>query len=590
MMIRIALAACIAAMSADGTKAPEVGTTTRVVESDMSKPASPEERTEYSFLHMTDLHVSMNRPYSLETLRNFCDTTFPALTARGNILFLALTGDLTDGMGRVFSLEQFGQLEADWTALRKALDGCIKQGVPMFNIRGNHDAFGVHSFNHPSNDLFTSLQSETHGLLVNSSLQVVAFHEESGSMALFHPESNSRFVFLDAGRTVPSPHQYHGEFSESQARWLEEFIGGKTNTKTQTTYVFIHFPLGCLTPESRQRLLRAVAPSSSRVTFLSGHIHSLIGKRGVQAIRSHDDIDELQLSDFKWSGAVRRVDINTGLFVDVPADGTVSVTIQLDPDVRTSDETGRTLLGIHANANQVIDTVTRCSGSSESSALRPGPSMSFFFSPSPAQLHCVEVSVIDSQTGKRSMQRVTAVDTRLGNRSFARLAFSYFFETLQIVLLFEYVVLVVVARFLFIKLRNVPLTLYLVLSPVIPSTVSDNFFDRPWVLSNGVAGIDLETSEVFIDYETVRLGIMMLLYLLFAIAVLWTKPQRSFVGKLGWVLFLLPLTMVDMRMTVSRGGLKTLTLSPHIWIIVYLWYLLITQGRRALSSKKAKTD
>jgi hypothetical protein len=554
--------------------------TTNPVSSEISKPASqPETRQEISFLHMTDLHVSENRPYSLDNLRTFCDSTYPSLIARGDVLFLAMTGDFTDGMGSFLSLSQFGQQESDWAAFRSALQGCIDQGVPIFKIRGNHDTFGVESFKHASNAHFTAIQEELEGLLVKSSLQMVAHHDQSGSFALFHPASKSRFVFLDAGRTVPSPHQYHGEFSEEQEKWLAAFMNGPTNAKALSTYIFVHYPLGCLTPSSRERLLRTVDRSSSRVTFLSGHIHSLIGKRGVQAIQSHGDVDELQLSDFKWSGAVRKVDVTTGLFVDIPMDGSLSATMMLDPDVRGTGNEGRSLIGIYAPEESIIDSASRCDDST--AVLRPGPrmgGMAFFGSPSST---CVDVTLIDTETGKRSSNRLVAADTRLTQGSLSRYAFSYFFETLHVVLLLEYVILVVIARSLFLKFGDLGLTLYLILSPLIPTTVSENFFSRPWVVSNGVMGIDLESNEVFIDYETIRTGVMMLLYLLFALAVRWGADKRgpSFAGKLAWTVSLAILSFVDMRMMIARGGFKTLTLSPHTWFMVYMWCLWINQGK-----------
>ena len=422
------------------------------------------------------------------------------------------------------------------------------------------------------------IQEEFQKLFSNHpSLKTETTHLSSGSFALSHLPTKSRFIFLDGGRTVPSPHQYHGEFSEEQAEWLKKFINGPSNPQTARTYIFIHFPLGCLTPSSRARLLAAVGGSRSRVTFLSGHIHSLVGKRGVQAIESHQSFDELQLSDFKWSATVRKVDVESGLFVDIPMRTPVSATLLLDPEMRTGDS--RSLVGVVANSDhQVIDTVSRCDTASLLHPEKVSSGMNFFSLVD--DLSCVNVTVVDRQSGKRSSISVPVVDTRLWRGTPARAIFTHFFEALQLLLLFEYLLVVLVARSLFLQTGNVKIAIYLVLSPVIPLTVSENFASRPWVVSNGVAGLDLATQETFLDFETIWMGIIMLMYLLFSLAV---KSNSGRLGRSLWILVLGILTLVDMRMMFARGGFKSVALSPHSWFVLYMWWTLLSP--RATNTK-----
>jgi hypothetical protein len=557
------------------TQRPQV-TTVTPVDSDISKPP-PAQDPDYSFLHMTDLHISASRPYSLENLRAFCDQLLPDLSK--NVLFLALTGDFTDGMGAFLSLDEFGQQEADWKAYRAALDGCVKTGIPILKIRGNHDAFGVESFIHQSNSWFVSIQDELNRLISLSSrgLILASVHTESGSFALTH--RSCRFIFLDAGRIVPSPHQYHGEFSENQAVWLSNFITGASNTQARQTYVFIHFPLGSLTPSSRDRFLNAVSNSMSPVTYLSGHIHSVVGKRGVQSLRSHrPNVNELQLSDFKWSGAVRKVDINSGLFVDIPTHLGVaddSATLLLDP--RSS--TPLSLIGIHERNGSFIDTAKACNGHSQLRPFETKSDMRFYSMTD--DVHCVEYTTVNETTGQRTVHSVTPIDTRLWEGTLSRFIFTYFFEFLHVVLLVEYAILVLVARTYFERSRDLVLTLFLVLAPILPTTLSSNFFSRPWVISNGVAALDVETWEVFEDFETIRIGIMMLMYILFVTASS-AKKTRGWFGTTLWTVLLTVLSLGDVRMMIARGGLRTLILSPHSWFVVYMWYLWQTSSNKQL--------
>lgn len=539
-----------------------------------------------SFLHMTDLHISKSRPFSLDNLREFCDGLFHDLISAGDVLFLALTGDFTDGMGDFLSFAQFGQQESDWAAYRAALSGCVKNGVPIFKIRGNHDAFGVESFTHISNTFFANIQEDLKRIPSKSGLETIAVHSQSGSFAVGHKLSKSRFVFLDAGRIIPSPHQYHGEFSENQSEWLSNFIQGPSNSQSESTYIFIHFPLGSVTPSSRARLLHAVEKSASRVTFLSGHIHSVIGSRGVQSIQSHDNVDELQLSDFKWSQVVRKIDVSSRLFVDIVSDRgkqRSSATLLIDPAMPQSS---LSLVGVATPTGFFIDSVDACG--TTSSPLRPDRQLGdmHFYSAPHEDVTCLEIISVSKLSGLRTKETVKLVDARLLPGTISRYIFGHFFETLQVVLLFEYILIVLVARALFLKLRSLPLAIYMVLSPLVPSTLSDNFYSRPWVLSNGVAGFDIETSEVFMDYETIRTGIMMMLYMLFALAVQWKQhPNRGPVGKLVWTILLTLLTLMDMRMMIARGGLKTLILSPHSWFILYMWYLWTAHKPRQNSSR-----
>ena len=204
----------------------------------------------FAFLHMTDLHISASRRHSLDKLSHFCESVYPTLLA--DVHFLAITGDFTDGIGSFFSLSQFGQQQLDWDAYQHAVGPCRAHGVPIFTIRGNHDCFGVSSFWDDSNSFFRhTLAHQTHALG-----NEIVRHQASGSyMVKSSPEF--RFFFLEASRIAPSPHQFYGEFSAEQARWLEGEISGFTNFGSKMTYVFMHYPLGSLTPDSRDRLVAA---------------------------------------------------------------------------------------------------------------------------------------------------------------------------------------------------------------------------------------------------------------------------------------------------------------------------------------------
>ena len=557
-----------------------------------SQPSSPDvdvnvpqsSSPHFSFIQITDLHVSDNRPYSLNNLRRFCDTVFPRLVAGGDIRFLVISGDLTDGIGSVLSINNFfGQQEADWVGYRAAMSGCVRAGVPVFKIRGNHDSFGVESFHHASNRLFKEYQAEFRKLSHKN--MKLDYHIETGSYAFFDKGSRSRFAFVEATRIVPAPHQYHGEFSEDQEAWLNKWIDGPSNKEADSTYVFAHYPLGSLIPDSRNRFLAAVSGSHSRVTYLSGHIHNVIGKNGAQALHSHGNVDELQLADFKWKGVARKVDISSGLFVDIPtigSDGSLAATLLWDPAVRDGS---KTVVAVHSE--ELLESAADCSG--EQLRLDQTIGNLYVLSPQPGtsgvDMKCVDI-VTMGRNGEIGTHQVTPVDTRVWPGTFARFVFTRFFEFLQVLIFVGYLGVVVVAKELFVKhnLRFAPM--YLLLSPLLPSLLSEGVAGRRWMLANAVAMIDLESGDVFFESESTRVGVTLLIYLICALGLNWRCGSRT--GKLGtylWTGGLVFLSLFDVRFVMARGGLRTLFLSPHVWFMVYFWYQWIR-----VKTDKRKTE
>jgi len=525
-----------------------------------------------SFLHMSDIHVSGYRRYSYENLKNFCNSVFPSLVAKSEeILFLAITGDLTDGIGQIFSFDEWGQQPVDWELISEAISDCRRNtGIPVFHIRGNHDCFGVHSFWDQSNSAYHEMYDDMirqHGDKVSP----LTIHNESGSYAF--QIGKSRFIFVENDRIIPGPHQYYGELSDNRAAWLKSYIDGPTNLIAESTFVFSHYPIGTLTPDSRDRTLAALEGSKSRVTYMSGHIHSVCGRNGVQSIRSHglDVLNELQVSDYKWSGIVRKISLS-GIFVDIPTipGGNASATILYDP---THDSTGAlqvSLMTIHAPFR--IQSAHACGNKA-----RIFPKMDIIGKTavfdvsnfSKSDLKCIMVNNID----------IFPVDTRLRFGSPIWFLFTYWFEALQILVLVLYIGTVYFAREIYLKTATQGLTrriipLYLVLSPLIPNTLSEHLYKREWLVANGVALFDLRTYDVILDTETTRLGFMIFLYFLTAISLnfrLSLRENRITLGSLIWILALAFPSFLDVRFILGRGGLRSLFLSPHTWYMVWYW-------------------
>jgi hypothetical protein len=186
---------------------------------------------------------------------------------------------------------------------------------------------------------------------------------------------------------------------------------------------------------------------------------------------------------------------------------------------------------------------------------------------------CVRVSTVD-KSGVHATTQVTPIDVRLFKHSVARWIFAHWFEFLQLFLLSLYVLTVLAARRMYLRSKNLILTIYMVSHPIIPNTIWEGVFSRKWIVSNGVAMFDLETRDIFLDPDTTRIGAMMVVYLLFAVALNWRlRRHRSKIGTILWTLFLGLLTLVDARMIIGRGGVRSVALSPHTWFLAYVWWV-----------------
>jgi Icc-related predicted phosphoesterase len=523
-----------------------------------------------SFIHISDLHISEKRNFSKSNLKKFCDNLFPKLV--GGVLFLAITGDFTDGFSDFVSFEKFGQQENDWKAFREAIEGCARTGVPILSVRGNHDTYDVEHFHHETNKWFREFQSELGRSLSRSEFEK-SIHKDTGSFAIIHKASRSRFAFIEASRIIPSPHQYHGEFSVSQETWLKNWVKGPSNKLALKTYVFIHYPLGSLVPDSRSRLLRSVANSASPVVYLSGHIHSVVGKQGVQALQSHEKVDELQISDFKWSGTVRKVNIETSMFVDIPTIGVeisdaqlwASASLLIDPQTKN-----KSVISVFSNFG--IISVTKCGSANHLTKLSHISEISIFEAP---EEPCLSLSTFGGSAD------ILPVDTRLPAGTFGRYFFSYWFEWLQLIVLVEYILLIAIARRIFSKSGNLLTALYLVLSPIFPNITFEGVYGKPWIVANSVAMFDLETAEIILDSDTTRVGLMLLLYIILATGINWKEALlRSHFAYITATLVMLLFTLVDLRVNLARGGLKCLFMSPHSWFIGYVSYVWLKPAGR----------
>jgi hypothetical protein len=321
-------------------------------------------------------------------------------------------------------------------------------------------------------------------------------------------------------------------------------------------------------------------------------------------------LNELQISDYKWSGIVRKIDIGSGgVFVDIPTIQETRISASLLYDPLSTSESVRTSLMTVYSPSVRIKSAHVCHDRAKKFEKFDQYGNMYVYNITgvvKSDLKCIQVS-----DGSKDFDVDGPTESRLRFGSTIWFLFTYWFESLQIIVLVLYVGTVWFARKIFLKTalkgslqnsesishlladRIIPLNL--VLSPLIPNSLSEHLYKREWLVANGVALFDLQTRDVIMDTETTRIGFMIFLYFLTALSLnfrLSLRSNRITLGSWVWLAFLAFPQFMDVRFIIGRGGFRSLVLSPHTWYMIWYWYkwLYPLRATRAATSPKAETS
>ena len=257
------------------------------------------------YLVLNDLHMHGTYQASADRLAWFCKEALPTIAASGNLRFIVLNGDLTDGGSPIFSLEGPGDKPLEWQLLKDALAPCLESTL-VFPLRGNHDAFNVDGhFNHPSNNLFIDFQNHVDASNREKGIVPLRFEDEGSFVVKLDGQT---FIFIDNTR---SGRRFFAWYPQELDDWVRLHL---KDVEAKSVSIFSHYPTGTILPDDRKRLMKTLKEFSGKIkSYQSGHVHFTYGFRAQTEVFG---INELVLVDFAYAGYARLVTLNDSVVID----------------------------------------------------------------------------------------------------------------------------------------------------------------------------------------------------------------------------------------------------------------------------------
>ncbi|KAJ0976055.1 hypothetical protein J5N97_018020 [Dioscorea zingiberensis] len=272
-------------------------------------------------VQVTDLHLSA---YHTERGDDLVRLLAPALLVIRPSLLL-ITGDITDAKNKKRSSTR--QDESEWIQYRNAMDAIVRHNViekrRIFDIRGNHDKYGVPYVGH-NLDFFSthSINSQLHRHNTINSISLV------GKNRIYH--------FLGIDDTIASgirgPSNLFGHPTDRRLDAVESELQFWDNQPAGlvTKVVFGHFPMSFITSSKRGRSYESIFARQSVSAYICGHLHAKFSKKlwrlhmidfptDPKASKGVGQFWEWELGDWKESRLMRILAIDGGKvsFLDI---------------------------------------------------------------------------------------------------------------------------------------------------------------------------------------------------------------------------------------------------------------------------------
>eukprot|EP00268_Persea_americana_P025799 TRINITY_DN2516_c2_g1_i1.p1 TRINITY_DN2516_c2_g1~~TRINITY_DN2516_c2_g1_i1.p1 ORF type:complete len:719 (+),score=94.54 TRINITY_DN2516_c2_g1_i1:137-2293(+) len=220
-------------------------------------------------VQISDLHISSYHPQRSEDLKRLL---VPALRIIRPSLLL-ITGDLTDAKNKERTTTRQDELE--WIQYKKAMDVVIRESgmakKAFFDIRGNHDKYGVPHVGHKL-DFFSnySISSQLNRLSTIHSISLVG--------------KEWKYVFLGIDDSLNiglrGPTNLFGHPSDKRIESVEsELEYWDSHPYALVTKVaFGHFPMSFIASSEKGRRYESAFARYSVSTYLCGHLHAKFSK------------------------------------------------------------------------------------------------------------------------------------------------------------------------------------------------------------------------------------------------------------------------------------------------------------------------
>lgn len=220
-------------------------------------------------VQFSDLHFSVHHPQRALDFKNLVG---PALAMiKPSLVFI--TGDLTDGKSE--DLLTMKQDEEEWREYDQVMEDVVdKSGLNksiFYDLRGNHDSFGVPAVGGPS-DFFSNYslngKQGRNGLVNSVTIQ-------TGERKLLFVGFDSTMSFGLRGPTNLFGHptdKLLSDISSELSQWDSQ------SSQPVTKISFGHFPLSFSTSTYSGKTLKDTLLNHSLSAYLCGHLHARFGK------------------------------------------------------------------------------------------------------------------------------------------------------------------------------------------------------------------------------------------------------------------------------------------------------------------------
>ncbi|XP_020104395.1 putative metallophosphoesterase At3g03305 isoform X2 [Ananas comosus] len=220
-------------------------------------------------VQISDLHVSAHHP---ARARDLVRLLAPALRLLRPSLLL-ITGDLTDAKNKKRTSTR--QDEYEWILYRNSMDEVVKQsGLDkhrIFDIRGNHDKYGVPFVGHKM-DFFS-----THS--INSQLNRLS---TIYSISLLGNDRRYLFIGIDDTMSIGirGPSNLFGHPTDKRIDVVEsELQYWDNSTALITKVVFGHFPMSFTASSKTGTRYENVFSRQQVSAYICGHLHAKLSKK-----------------------------------------------------------------------------------------------------------------------------------------------------------------------------------------------------------------------------------------------------------------------------------------------------------------------
>lgn len=525
-------------------------------------------------VQVSDLHLSAFHPERAEDL---VSRLAPALRViRPSLLFI--TGDITDAKNKRRTSTR--QDQSEWIQYRSAVDKIVRSsGIDrrtIFDIRGNHDKYGVPYVGHKLD--FFSTYSVSSQLNRLSTIQ---------SISLLGRERKYIFMGIDdtvsTGLRGPSnlfghPTDKRMDAVESELQYWDSYPGSLV-----TKVAFGHFPMSFTASSEKGKRYESIFANHSVSAYICGHLHATFGRQlwrlhtvelisNAREPKIAKEFWEWEVGDWKDSRLVRILAIDAGevSFLDfklpdkhkLQEDFQTAILITYPTDsrnmnrIKTNSQSLRNDINALIFSSQPIINVTAKVFDSSSDfkmveeiplqvATNSGTQKPLFhakwnaenYRSDSATRYWLQVFVIDSQ-GKEiaSQLRPFSVEGKLGhhqNSWLVHLVFEILWENLYLVLLWSNVGFIII---------------FLFLSKLLSYFMEHNASYQMWVMSVSVSShIQQKKSYFWVPWfliEGSKSGILwfaMMIYFFYLLKLPWfwgyaTSEDGDIVGMYlsGW--------------------------------------------------------